>query len=263
MTVDTSVPSVAAADSIGLLNEYSTAHNVPPEWLRAVLTKMSEDHRTSQIDRETDELQGHYTPDEMAAWQWYRSETAGDAWQRNVVEHESEGIKSPDAFDPDKEYLVAPSQNMDVPEFKLFRGDDKAKLGSVSVSTAALDHFVGVLQTLAPDGAGILTDAKGTLQKIDPRPGGFAIAYVARELLVGAPDGGTGLAGETMVMLDKLQTFLSEFARDLKSVSKEYSDAEELNSLSADNFKKLTGGSEGRLSMLGDVGDKEAAVSDG
>lgn len=263
MTVDTSVPSVAAADSIGLLDEYSTSRNVPREWLRAVLTKMSADQENASRNLNNDDLTGDYKPDEWAAWRWYQSETTGGAWQRNVVEHESEGIKPPDAYDPDKEYLAPPSEHMNVPEFKLFRGDDAGNLGGVSVSTAALDHFVGVLNGLAPDGAGILMDAKGVLQKVDPRPGGFAVAYVTRELLVGAPDGGTGLSGETILMLDKLQTFLSEFARELKAVSKEYVDTEELNSLSADNFKKMTGGSEGRLSMLGNVGDKDVAVSDG
>ncbi|GID32218.1 hypothetical protein [Paractinoplanes brasiliensis] len=262
MSVANPPPSVAAADSIGLLDDYAPAQGHPEGWLQAVLNKMENDNLRSGGNLAFDRIdQNDYTPEEYAAWKWYRKETSGDSWARNVADHNAEGVKSPDTFVENKDYAAPPQLHINPPEFKTFNGD-AAGAGTMAVSTAALNHFVEFLRQLAPaGGSGFLMEARDDLVNVNPRPGAFAVGTLTREVFVG-DNGLSGLAGETATVLNKIQAFLFDFAMDLGKIAKDFEDTEELNALTADKFKSLTVDSDGAWGAVTEADVKSDSIAD-
>lgn len=201
-----------------------------------------------------------YTADELAAWDWYQKQIEPDHWKAHVFAYrEKEGEKlvtPPEDFDPEKPYMAKDSTGFDPPDIKPFSGES-GSAGSIAVSTDAINHLIEVLGIVAPDGSGMMFDARADLDQVNVRPGAFAKAEFLRTSVMGTSPAEGGLRGETMTLL--LNTHLAIFAvrEDLVALLKTYKNGEELNTLTVDKLDDAMRGSEARIDRLGSLVSKD------
>ncbi|MCM4083584.1 hypothetical protein [Paractinoplanes hotanensis] len=262
MAADLTSPSIEGAAYLGLFDKYDKDHHLPESgesWSMSVLAKMWKDNMDQGGSAQTNRLlASNYPPDQWEAWMWFQDQTKPETW-KGYVEDKREGMTDPPPpFDPNESYIDRPSSGFNELPVKPYDAKSGGK-GGVTVSTEALQHFANTLKAIVPAGGGILMESKTAVDAVDPRPGGFAVAQVTRNLIV--DDAGGGLKEDVKVVLDRLQELLYEVAEEVSKIAKDYDTAEELNSLSVQTFKELTGRSDARLGVLGDSGTNSEAVA--
>jgi hypothetical protein len=264
MTISLKAPSVEGADVVGLFDEYDRQKGLPDSgesWARSVVAKMWKDNSDQGGSHAVNRLHAeNYSQEQWEAWEWFRNETKPTQWRNNVEDYQKDQLDPPPSFNPDESYIDKPPIGFTEVPVKPFDSRSGGKDG-VAVNTAAVKHFANTLTAIAPAGAGILMEAKTVLDKVDPRPGSFALAVLTRELFV-TPTGG-GLKEETKTVLDRVQQTLYEVVEELNKITKDYDDAEALNGLSVEKFSEMTGRSDSKVNALGDIGTKNEAVTDG
>jgi len=271
MSIDLDRPSIEAADEIDLFRTYDAQKGHPAEgdsWTRAVVTKIIEDQAHRHTGARSSDLQmlggsdrSRYTADELAAYDWYKSQTEPDRWKELVFEHRQkdarEQVEPPEEFNPDRNYREKPMHAVEGLNRKPFDGQG-GRAGAVTVSTDAILYFANVLESIAPldGGNGPLQAVVNVLEKIDPRPGAFAKAEMHRRILVRTPDL-PGLQGETTKTVVDLQAVFAVTQKELRALVKEYDTAEELNGLTVKQFGDVMTGSNTRIDALGAPATKE------
>ncbi|MEH1028407.1 hypothetical protein [Micromonospora profundi] len=266
MSIDLDRPSIEAADEIDLFRTYDAQKGHPAEgdsWTRAVVTKIIEDQSHRHTVARGSDLQmlggidrSRYTADELAAYDWYRSQTEPGRWKELVFEHRQkdarEQVEPPEEFNPDRNYREKPVHAVEGLNRKPFDGQG-GRAGAVAVSTDAILYFANVLESIAPiaGGNGPLQTVIDKLKEIKPRPGAFSRAEKYRLTLV--PD----LQGETTKTVGDLQAILGVAQTELRALVKEYDTAEELNGLTVKQYGDVMTGSNTRIDALGAPATKE------
>ncbi|MFD6566775.1 hypothetical protein [Micromonospora profundi] len=268
MSIDLDRPSIEAFDELDLFRTYDAQKGYPAEgdsWTRAAIAKIIEDQSHRPRGARGSDLQmldtSNYTADEIAAYDWYMTQSRPGRWKELVLEHRQrdarERVEPPEEFNPDRNYLEKPMHAVEGLNRKPFDGQG-GRAGAVTVSTDAILYFANVLESIAPiaGGNGPLQAVVNVLEKIDPRPGAFAKAEVYRRILVRTPDL-PGLQGETTKTVGDLQAVFGVAQTELRALVKEYDTAEELNGLTVKQFGDVMTGSNTRIDALGAPATKE------
>jgi hypothetical protein len=275
MSINLDHPGIEAADQIGLFKEYDALHGHPSEdggWTRAVVMKMIEDDQRFRYagmnDRSMQMAPGldrsKYSADELAAYDWYETQTRSDRWKDLVTDYQKKDADTrsaePDPFAADRDYLSKPDPTVEGLDRKPFDGK-AGQAGSIAISTEAILYFANVLESIAPmdGGSGPLRLAIDRVDGIDPRPGAFGKAEVHRRTLVASGPESPGLAGETTKTMVDLQAVFAAAQVELRALVKDYDSAEELNTLTVKQFGDATTRSTTRIDALGAPATKEKA----
>ncbi|MEV6694845.1 hypothetical protein AB0M35_25545 [Micromonospora sp. NPDC051196] len=256
MSVSLDTPSIAAADMMGLFRAYDAQHGHPTDgesWARAVVSKIQDDLERSGAYSWYDVGNKDFTPAELAVWHWYLDQTKSDRWKTLVFEYRQRNaqdqVTTPTESDPGFSRLDEPKVSTDIPDVKPFGGVEGNR-GGIAVNTEAIAYFCNSLKLIVPPGRdGMLATIRQNVGNIRPLPGKFARAELLRLDVVGS---GTspGLRGQTVDVLGDIETALRAIQEDLQELIKRYDDAEELNSLSVNEFNGAMRGSTGRINNL-------------
>ena len=266
---DLSYANDDAVKTIGALKPYDQRNNHPDGWTQSVIDKIEQEitrATPSNPNRsvDIDQVLSKFSPEERDAWKWYHEEVVPpDKWKKLVDDYNVSGAKKsvepPAGFDSGKDYVPKPGSQFKPPDgVKPWSGADNKK-GDLAVSHEAINYFIKSLGAVAGDGHGILLDARGVLDKIDPRPGGFARAEVMRQRVRGAGPDDPGLQGDTMHLLGRVHSALFDLQANLKTLLNNYKDAEDFNSLTSDKLDKVMDDTWDKVDSLGDFGQTKSS----
>jgi hypothetical protein len=273
--LDLEHPTDAAIRSIGALNTFDKDHQHPDGWTQSVIDKIQLEINSKTPNTinapatvvDVDHVLSNFSPEERAAWQWYQAEVLPPGkWDKLVDDYEAKGgaesqVDPPPAFDPDKDYVPTPGSKFKPPPgLKVWSGADNTS-GNLAVSHEAINFLIRNLGAVAGDGRGILLDARTLLADINPRPGGFARAEVMRQRVRGADLNDPGLQGDTMALLATVHSVLFMLQANLRTLLKNYDEAEEFNTLTSADLGEAMDGSLGRIETLGDYGQTKSIGS--
>jgi hypothetical protein len=269
---DFGYPNDDAVKATGVFNQHDSDTGSPPGWTDAVVGKIK-----AEIEKEHQGDHGDYTgPDydhskfsaeENAAYQWYKDDVIEQShWEQIVKNYEANGGSKaptqPDVkdYNPDDDYIPKKDSGFQPPSVNEYHGPDN-KSHTLSVSTEAIEYFINELKSVADDGTGILLDARGDLNKLDVKPGGFARAELMRQKVMGSQGGDPGLRGDTMDMLTTIHSALFNMQTDLQKMLKEYQSTEDFNTMTADQFGDVMGDAWGKVGNLSQYGKSDSSGS--
>lgn len=174
----------------------------------------------------------------------------------NEVPYDAYGDTDP-KYDIDSNFEGVPGGNP-----KEYSGSNNPN-GEMVVSTEAIEYFCRELDAIAPDGKGILLDARNSLKGIDMKPGTFAIAEVLRQRVAGASANDAGLRGDTMGLLETVHSALFDLKKNLREMVTEYQNAEDFNKMTADQLGDAMKDSWGYIESINDYGNQSTTAGGG
>ncbi|WP_067494996.1 hypothetical protein [Actinoplanes sp. TFC3] len=270
MSIDFGYPNDEAIDKIGVLADHDKSLGHDAGWTRSVIKKIEADIMNSPQHKESTGGsfdRSDYDQDELAAWDWYRSDVVDtDHWESLVKDYKAdvtdESNVKPDGYNGDKQYVPYTEPKVEGSNVP-YSGSNNANK-ELAVSTEALKYFANQIDAIVKDdGTGMLTDARNKLKAVQMKPGGFAKAEVLRQKIDGVSANDAGLRGDSMGMLLAVQEALLAVKSGLLKMANEYEKAEDFNSMTAEQLTNNMDGAWGKISDVGDYGQSSGTTAGG
>ncbi|WP_221326960.1 hypothetical protein [Actinoplanes sp. L3-i22] len=205
------------------------------------------DDGSQEEQRIADIVKEHFTEEEWNARVKAYNDNLGD------------GDPKPEAFDPNKDYASSDDPGFVPPPTTAWdQGDNPNR--QLTVSTAALTWMADLVG--AAGKANFFVDAQNKLNDVDPRPGGFNRARALRALILGTT-GGTSLKSDTHALMIAVDDTLTSVQTNLRALATQYAEAEDFNSMTADQLNDVMEGSWNKLDHLGDHGTYQGSTTGG
>ncbi|GAA2491392.1 hypothetical protein GCM10010435_42950 [Winogradskya consettensis] len=258
-----------AIDKIGVLTSHDTSLGEDSGWTRSVIQKIKNDILNSPQTKAASSSfdRGDYDSDELAAWDWYQDNVVDqDHWKQLVKDYNAD-VTNPDHvdpadYDPEHQYIPKDDGAIAPPETSTYSGSNNPN-HELAVSTEALNFMAGQLDQIVGDGTGMLFDARNTLNAIAMKPGGFAKAEILRQKIDGVNATDAGLRGDSMGLMLAVHEALYAVKTGLRQMARDYDNAEDFNSMTADQLGESMGSAWGKIGNIGDYGQGSGSTAGG